>query len=56
MAYKIHDNCINCGACESGCPCNAISEKDGKRVIDESLCMECGHCYDVCPVKAPERD
>ena len=26
MAYKISDECISCGACEAGCPVNAISE------------------------------
>ncbi|MFA5451537.1 MAG: 4Fe-4S binding protein, partial [Dehalococcoidales bacterium] len=26
MAYKITDDCISCGACETECPNNAISE------------------------------
>ena len=28
MAYKITDDCVNCGACESECPVGAISEGD----------------------------
>ncbi len=34
MAYKISDDCICCGACASECPVSAISEGDGKYVID----------------------
>lgn len=37
MAYKISDDCIACGACESECPVGAISEQDGKMVIDRKL-------------------
>ena len=51
MAYKISDDCVNCGACVSECPTEAISEKDGKRVIADS-CVDCGVCVDVCPVGA----
>ncbi|MCH3987273.1 MAG: 4Fe-4S binding protein [Lachnospiraceae bacterium] len=53
MAYVISDDCINCGACEPGCPVSAISEADGKRVIDADTCIECGACASVCPVGAP---
>ena len=42
MAYKISDDCIACGACESECPVGAISEQDGKMVIDPETCVECG--------------
>ncbi|GHV09973.1 4Fe-4S ferredoxin [Spirochaetia bacterium] len=52
MAYKIGDACINCGACESECPAEAISEKDGKRAIDASKCLDCGACAGSCPVEA----
>ena len=34
MAYKISDECIACGACESECPVSAISAGDSKYVID----------------------
>lgn len=53
MAYKISDDCIACGACEAECPVAAISEGDGKYVINSDLCTECGSCADVCPVGAP---
>ena len=53
MAYKISDECIACGACESECPVEAISEQDGKMVIDADKCVECGACAGVCPVGAP---
>ncbi len=52
MAYKIGDECINCGACESECPVEAISAGADKRVIDADVCTECGMCADTCPVEA----
>ena len=54
MAYKISDACIACGACAAECPVEAISEGDGKYVIDADLCIECGNCANVCPVEAPQ--
>lgn len=53
MAYKISDDCIACGACAAGCPVEAITEGDGKYVIDADACIECGACADACPVGAP---
>ncbi|MBQ8494676.1 MAG: 4Fe-4S binding protein [Clostridia bacterium] len=55
MAYKISDACIACGACAGECPVDAISEGDGKYVIDEATCIDCGSCAAVCPVAAPEQ-
>ena len=52
MAYKITDECTNCGACEPECPVEAISEKGDMRVIDADACTDCGACADVCPVEA----
>lgn len=52
MAYKISDECINCGACEGECPSEAIKEADGKRVIAADDCVSCGSCASVCPVGA----
>lgn len=52
MAYKISDECISCGACESTCPAEAIAEGDGKYVIDPEKCLSCGACADGCPVGA----
>ncbi len=56
MAYVISDSCIACGACAAGCPVEAISEGDGKYVIDPELCIECGACADGCPVGAPAQE
>jgi ferredoxin len=58
MAYKITDECINCGACEVECKNQAISEGDITYVIDPDKCTECVGCFDslkyaeVCPVDA----
>jgi ferredoxin len=56
MAYKISDECIMCGACAADYPVDAISEGDGKYVINPDLCIECGACADNCPVGAPAQD
>jgi len=56
MAYKISDDCIACGACAEQCPVEAISEGDGKYVIDAEKCLDCGACADACPVDAPKAE
>ena len=56
MAYKITDECIACGACAAECPVEAISEGDGKYVIDADACIDCGNCAANCPVEAPVQD
>ncbi len=56
MAYKITDDCISCGSCAEGCPVEAISEGDGKYVIDPDKCIDCGACAGVCPVDAPQAE
>lgn len=54
MAYKIDaDTCISCGACESECPTEAISQGDDAFVIDPDTCIDCGSCAAVCPTGAP---
>ncbi len=58
MTYMIvRDQCTSCGACESECPNDAISEtNDGVFAIDAAKCTECeGHadsprCAAICPV------
>jgi ferredoxin len=52
MAHVISDECISCGACESECPEDAISQGDDIFVIDAALCTDCGSCVEVCPVEA----
>ncbi|MBD9097727.1 MAG: 4Fe-4S dicluster domain-containing protein [Ruminococcaceae bacterium] len=56
MAYKIGDECVSCGTCESECPVSAISAGDDKYVIDADTCIECGACASVCPVGAPKAE
>lgn len=56
MAYVISDDCISCGACAGECPVEAISEGDGKFVIDAATCIECGACESACPVGAPAQE
>jgi len=53
MAYRINEDCINCGACEPECPVSCITEGDTIYVIDEDVCTSCGACAEVCPVDAP---
>ena len=50
--YKITDACVNCAACDSECPTEAISEKDGKRWVDPGKCVSCGACVSTCPTDA----
>jgi ferredoxin len=52
MAHKISDACTNCGTCDSECAVEAISEKDGKRVINAETCVDCGACLSACPAEA----
>ena len=56
MAYIISEDCVSCGACQAECPGGAISEGDGKYVIDADACVECGACAGVCPVGAPSAE
>ena len=42
MAYVIGDDCVMCGACQAQCPADAISEGDGKYVINADACISCG--------------
>jgi ferredoxin len=56
MALMITADCINCDACESQCPNQAISPGEEAYVIDAAKCTECvgffdkSQCVLVCPV------
>ncbi len=52
MARVISDECVMCGSCQANCPVDAISEGDGKYVIDADTCVDCGACEEGCPVSA----
>ncbi|MBE6787635.1 MAG: 4Fe-4S dicluster domain-containing protein [Ruminococcaceae bacterium] len=52
MAYVISDACISCGACQAGCPCDAIVEGATQYEIDADKCCDCGACAAGCPVDA----
>jgi len=63
VAYKISEECISCGSCESVCPNKAISAGSSIYVINPDKCTECvgtgkskPQCADVCPVEAPQPD
>ena len=56
MAFKISDECISCGACAAGCPCDAIAEGDAHYEIDPEKCCSCGACAAGCPVEAISED
>ncbi|MFH1810856.1 MAG: YfhL family 4Fe-4S dicluster ferredoxin [Pseudomonadota bacterium] len=56
MATIITEECINCGACETECPTQAIAESTEIYLVDSALCCECVGYFDelacaaVCPV------
>lgn len=55
MALYITEECTSCGACETECPNQAISEGESVYVINPELCTECvgffaeTQCVGVCP-------
>ena len=50
----VEDKCIHCGVCEKACRTGALSEKDGKIVLDADKCNYCGRCVKSCPTDAWE--
>jgi 4Fe-4S ferredoxin len=60
------DECINCKACETACPQDAITITrelpsraeliTGEIDIDKDTCISCGMCEEMCPVDAIELD
>ena len=57
MSTIITADCINCAACETECPNDAITRGEDIFVIDAALCTECvgfhaaEACQAVCPVE-----
>jgi indolepyruvate ferredoxin oxidoreductase alpha subunit len=54
IPYHIDQNKCNikCDACVKLLGCPAIIKRDGKTMIDSSLCPGCGICAQICPYKA----
>lgn len=58
MAFKITEDCNNCGACEPECPNDAITQGEDLYEIDHAACTECvgfyaePQCLAACPVDA----
>ena len=51
---KVTSLCQGCLAhpCQEVCPKKAISFRNGKSHIDQSLCVKCGRCVATCPYNA----
>ncbi len=62
MSLKITDECSSCGACESECPNQAISEGEDHYKINPDLCTECvgffaePQCTSACPTDSIVKD
>jgi ferredoxin len=57
MPMKIVEECVNCGACETECPNDAIAPGDSSYEIAAEKCTECVGAYDApqcissCPIE-----
>jgi len=57
MAFKIVEGCVNCWACESLCPSQAIYEARPHFRIEAKRCTECEgdysdpQCASICPIE-----
>ena len=52
--YRITEDCIGCGTCQSVCPQSAIDE-GAPFAIRQNNCLQCGNCFENCPAQAIER-
>ena len=52
--FHNRDRCIDCGACTSVCPTNAVSigHPDWELKFNPEKCIRCRHCVDACPMRA----
>jgi len=50
---KDDEECVDCGACVSVCPVDALRFREDWSVeLDEDRCVHCGTCVDACPHRA----
>lgn len=52
----IEDKCIHCGVCEKVCRTKALTEQDGKIILENDKCNYCGRCTKACPTDAWENN
>lgn len=52
--YRITEDCIGCGTCQSVCPQSAIDE-GVPFAIRQNNCLQCGNCFENCPTQAIEQ-
>ncbi len=52
--YEVSNMCQGCIAhpCMEVCPKDAITQVDGRAIIDQSKCIKCGKCKAACPYDA----
>ncbi|MGL5614709.1 MAG: sulfite reductase subunit C [Sarcina sp.] len=53
-----YDRCVGCGGCARACKAystGAITEDDGKMIINRDICIGCGECVIACPTRAMVR-
>lgn len=48
----IESACTLCGVCVKACRDGALTQADGKILLDESKCTNCGRCVKSCPFDA----
>lgn len=51
LAFR-EDRCVRCFECFDDCKLGAISETDGRPVVDQGVCRWCGDCADGCSTDA----
>jgi pyruvate formate lyase activating enzyme len=51
LAFR-EDRCVRCFECFDDCKLGAISETDGRPVVDHGVCRWCGDCADGCSTDA----